>query len=166
MVDTRSRYRNRREPHRVWAALEHYDVARDRQSHETHPVLPREPGVVHAYGERANGAKDPEFFTAKGPYALCGSHVKVRLAVLFREGEDDACSKCVELVRVGVTSRRSGYLSDSRECQSVIQPVLPDAPPVAACARRADHDGPHRASDGAEWNAGPEDYVPARWSSH
>jgi hypothetical protein len=87
------RHRDYRPGRRVWAALERYELRRDWATHEIRQVLPEELGVVHAFGDSNTGIRDPEFFAAEGPYAICGRHVKVRLAVNFASDDDEACPR-------------------------------------------------------------------------
>lgn len=146
---------------RVWAALEGYDVARDWQSHEVHPVLPEELGRIHAFAATETTNRDPEFFAHDGPWAICGGHIKVRLPVSFKP-DDDACARCSELVAAGRTANADPR-PQFEDCRAVVLPDLTGLPQVVACSRRAYHDGPHRSLDGHTWLEGPDDFTPSRW---
>lgn len=151
----------------MWAALEDYDLAREWQSHEVHPKLPVEMGTIHAFGACLTAAKDPEFFDFEGPYAVCGMHVKVRLAIPFpEEPDDDVCTTCAQRVAQGATGppgRGDAYAYS--ECQAVVQPNMEGLPHAVACVKRNHHDPPHRSSDGHIWVDGPKDFTPSRYSS-
>lgn len=149
--------------YRVWAALEHYELKRDWATHELQQILPSELGVVHAFGGGDTGVRDPEYFYADGPYALCGQHVKVRLAIAFPSADEEACPVCVELVAAGRrTSPNNGYYS--RDCDAIVHPAMEGQPEVVSCAMRDDHDPPHRSRNGDTWETGPEDFTPSHYA--
>lgn len=150
--------------HRVWAALERFEIGRDWPTGKRGARLPEVAGTIHAYGDRFTASKEPEYFAADGPYALCGAHVKVRLPVSFQMEEDDACSKCADLVRQGLTrAPRNSHLAPL-PCQAVVRPDLEGLPQVLACVRGEHHEPPHRSTDGSTWDTGPEDLTPGRYS--
>lgn len=152
-----------RRGYRVWAALEHYELKRDWATHDLRQVLPDEMGVMHAFGAGDTAVRDPEFFQAEGPYAVCGEHVKVRLSVDFASDDEEACPRCVELVAAGhKTSPKNGHYPPS-ECDAIVLPAMAGQPAVVSCAQRDDHDPPHRSRDGDTWEAGPEDFTPNRY---
>lgn len=148
---------------RVWAALERYEIRRDWATHEVRQVLPEELGVVHALADSNTGARDPEFFAVEGPYAICGRHVKVRLAVDFSSDDDDACPRCVELVAAGHTFPPNRG-TPRWDCQAVVHPEMAGRPQVVDCALRDDHEPPHRSRAGDTWVSGPEDFTPSSYT--
>lgn len=94
-----------RPTYKVWAAFEHYDWVRDPEGYRD-PVLPEDPGKTHALGQVVhNLSRAPEFFDYRGPVALCGEHVKVRLSIPFDADEEGICKRCAALVREGRTRR-------------------------------------------------------------
>ncbi len=148
-----------RRTRKVWAALEHYDTRRDQQGFRD-PVLPVQTGTVHAFGAAPWGdGRQPEFFDHDGPFAVCGTHVKVRLGVAFDSEDEDSCARCVDLVAKGLTARRphgpSVYL-----CTATVRPDLPGYSQVVACHLPEDHEGAHRG-ERATWREGPDDFTPA-----
>jgi len=152
-----------RSERRLYAALEHYDVVRDWPSHEVHPVLPDELGLVHAFGASSTRVKDPEFFDGDGPMAICGVRVKVRLAIPFPRGTEDVCLACGLLVAQGVSDpapRRTAY-----QCDAVVAPGMEGLPHAVECDRRLHDDPPHRSRDGHTWVNGPEDFTPGQYTS-
>ncbi len=148
---------------RVWAALERYEIRRDWATHEIRQVLPEELGIVHAFGDSNTGARDPEFFAAEGPYAICGRHVKVRLAVDFSSGDEEACPRCVELAAAGHTFPPNRG-TPRWDCQVVVRPEMAGQPQVVLCTLREDHEPPHRSMTGDTWVSGPEDFTPSSYT--
>jgi hypothetical protein len=149
--------------YRVWAALERYELKRDWASHELRHVLPVETGVVHAFGTRDTANRDPEFFHADGPFAICGQHVKVRLPVSFPSDDEEACPRCVELVAQGKTSHpKSEYRMD---CDETVRPEMEGFSQVVTCCLKAAHKGSHRTVEGGTWRDGAEDFTPTDYSA-
>lgn len=89
------------------AALRHYDLARDEVDHKLDPVLPAEPGPVHAIGlepdrhyrperlRRMDRARQPLFSVYSFEYtALCERNVRVILPIEFDTADPDVCPQC------------------------------------------------------------------------
>lgn len=90
------------------AAFRNYDLVRDPVDHLLDPILPEEPGLVHAvvlHTDRKyrphrltalNAMRGPIFASYSGQYeALCGRHVKVILPMPFDTDEDELCPQCL-----------------------------------------------------------------------
>lgn len=114
------------------------------------------PGAVHFYGGSIGS----------GPRAACGT-TRVR-AVLGDEfvPEDEAmakgqCPKCAELVSVGRGFRNPPEEWRSPSCEAYLRLRIDGLVDVQTCRLRDLHSGPHRTFDGAEWDIGVDDYVPA-----
>lgn len=143
----------------MWASLERFERQRDRQHHFVDPVLPEEPGTVHAYpGGEPFRLLEPEYFEGEGPRALCGHRVMVRLPIAFNSRDAEACQDCVDLLVRGESHAPGG---GRNPCQAVVQPGGEAEAAAYGCELRDGHRGPHRAADGATWQSGPEDFVPA-----
>ena len=148
--------RFRRRTYATWAALERYDLPRDAQGYRE-PALPAEPGTVHAFRQGVPAdSREPEFFDARGPFALCGRHVKVRLAVEFSADDEAVCEQCAALVRSGQVHRRG----PSYDCGAIVRPDMDGFPGVIDCQRPDGHDGPH-SGGGGTWQFGPDDFTPS-----
>ncbi|MFT4202180.1 hypothetical protein [Gordonia sp. (in: high G+C Gram-positive bacteria)] len=87
------------------AALRHYDLARDPVDHGLDPVLPAEPGPVHAldlepdrvYRRHAHldNNRSVVFSEWSGTYtALCERIVRVILPMPFDTADPDVCPQC------------------------------------------------------------------------
>jgi hypothetical protein len=77
-----------------------YDVQRDSVDHRLEPVLPAEPGPVHAVPVSPRDKRTlrgPEFLDPELGYAtaVCGTTVKVVLPQSFDPGDEDSCRRCV-----------------------------------------------------------------------
>lgn len=121
-------------------------------------MLPAEPGEVHALGHTVyNESRMPEFFEYRGPFALCGEHVKVRLSVPFDAEEADVCARCAALVREGRTRRPVSF--PRWECGATVRPDLDGYSQMVSCLLDDGHSGPHRG-EGATWHFGADDFTP------
>jgi hypothetical protein len=81
------------------SGLTRYDVERDPVDHRLEPVLPAEPGPVHAVPVSPRDKRvlrAPEFLDPELGYAtaVCGTTVKVVLPMTFDAGDEDSCSRC------------------------------------------------------------------------
>ena len=72
------------------------------------------------------------------------------------------CRRCAELVAdgKGFRSPPEPYYR-SYVCEAYLRVRIDGAVTVKDCSLRDFHTGPHRARDGAEWEIGVDDYVPA-----
>lgn len=146
-------------PYRYFAALERFEVTRNTVTGRPEKGLPEEPGTVHAMRLRPTpDTRSAEYFDARGPFALCGDHVKVRLPVTFRGDEDDVCPGCAGRVAEGAT--RAPQAEYVYFCGAVVLPDLPGFSQAVSCSLRASHTGPHRTREGGTWMLGPEDFTP------
>lgn len=116
------------------------------------------PGSVHFYSGPVNS----------GPFAACGT-TKVR-AVLGDEfkpaepgdkaAESGQCPKCAELVADGKGFRTPPQYR-SYFCEAYLRVRIDGRAEVQDCSLRDFHRGAHRTRDGATWDIGFDDYVPA-----
>jgi hypothetical protein len=142
-----------------------------------------DPGLVHAIdpvgtwdGDPWNGRVEPgavHFYSGpvgSGPYAACGT-AKVR-AVLgdeFVPEEPEVatsrgqCPKCAQIVADG-----RGFRSPPQDrayrsyfCDAYLRVRIDGRIEVQDCSLRDFHNGPHRTRDGATWDIGFDDFVPA-----
>lgn len=115
------------------------------------------PGAVHFYGGPIGS----------GPYAACGT-TQVR-AVLGDEfvPDDEAvakgqCPKCAEPVAAGKGFRNPPQERPDPFCHAFLRLKIDGRVVVEDCRRLGDcHRGPHTTFDGATWDIGLDDYVPA-----
>jgi hypothetical protein len=114
------------------------------------------PGAVHFYDGPINS----------GPIAACG-YAKVR-AVLgdeFMAADDPAaagqCPKCAAAVAEGKGFRTPPHERRSYWCDEYLRLRVDGRVVVKDCCLRDFHGGRHRTLDGATWEHGVEDYVPA-----
>ena len=158
-------------PHVMRVAHEHISGKRDMRTMVRYKVVADEPGPAHAIdaagtregdpwrGEEAPGAN--KFYDHQGPHAACGAQVKVVMGNAFDAEQDDACPKCAELVAAGKGFRTSPHERRSPFCDSFLRLRVDGRVIVEQCRLRDYHSGPHRTFDGATWDAGAVDYVPA-----
>lgn len=106
--------------------------------------------------------------TNSGPSAACGwMHMRAVLGDEFVPADDpdsaSQCRRCAESVAEGkgfrTPPRERGYRPSF--CEASLRVRVDGRVTVKDCSRRGYHDRPHRARDGAEWDIGVEDYVPA-----
>lgn len=142
-------------------------------------VLFDHPGPVHAIDAAGTWDGDPwrgevvpgavRFYDAPssgGPFAACG-YVKVR-AVLgdeFVPADDPAaagqCPVCAAAVAEGKGFRTPPHERRSDWCEEYLSLRVHGRVVVMDCCLRDFHDGRHRTLDGATWEHGFTDYVPA-----
>ncbi|MFQ6172556.1 hypothetical protein ACK8HX_13185 [Oryzobacter sp. R7] len=155
----RGRRPDDRGAYRYFAALERFDLTRNPATGLREERLPDELGAIHAMRLRETpDTRREAYFEARGPFALCGTHVKVRLPVTFRGEEDEACPGCAKRVAEGATRapQAEGYYA----CEAVVLPDLPGFSGAVSCFLPDRHDGPHRTREGGTWTSGPEDFTP------
>lgn len=151
---------------------------RDAQGNREKRLLPN-PGPVHAIdaegtwdGDPWNGEVVPgavHFFGGamnSGPRAACGqSHIRAVLGDEFVPQDEPAkagqCPKCAELVAEGKGFRNPPGDWYDPFCSRYLQVNIDGAVEVQNCSLRGDHRGPHRTRDGATWDIGFDDFVPA-----
>lgn len=155
----RGRRPDDRGAYRYFAALERFDLTRNSKTGLREERLPAEVGTIHAMRLRETpDTRREAFFDARGPFALCGDHVKVRLAVPFRGEEEGACPRCARRVAQGLI--RPPQAEGSFPCEAVVLPGLPGFSAAVSCFLPERHDGPHRTREGGTWTSGPEDFTP------
>jgi hypothetical protein len=140
-----------------------------------------DPGVVHAIdlvGTRDGDLWSSEvvpgevhFFdgtTNSGPTAACGRvHMRAVLGDEFVPEQDPVgagqCPRCAELVATD-----KGFRNPPRDdwwydpfCSKFLRVRIDGNVEVQDCSLRSDHRGPHRTRDGATWDTGFDDFVPA-----
>lgn len=145
----------------MFAALEKYDVRKNRIGGWAEQQLPEELGTVHAfasYRASRSPSKQPEFFEGvDGLVCVCGRRIKVRLAVAFDVEDPDACVDCVELVNSGVNRNHDYWYHAPSRCGDL---VMVDGV-TYTCSRRFPHGrDSHRSNNGATWESGPNDWTP------
>jgi hypothetical protein len=107
------------------------------------------------------------FYEHPGPYAACGSRLRVVMSEPFVADRPDACPKCVVLFGQGKAFRnppRDWWERDPYFCEEYLRLPAEDGDrgvTVLECRERYSHRGLHRTSDGATWESGADDYVPA-----
>jgi hypothetical protein len=85
----------------------------------------------------------------------------------FVADRPDACPKCVVLFGQGKAFRnppRDWWERDPYFCEEYLRLPAEDGDrgvTVLECRERYSHRGPHRTSEGATWESGADDYVPA-----
>lgn len=116
------------------------------------------PGAVHFYGKAINS----------GPPAACGwAHMRAVLGDEFVPADDPAranqCPRCAMAVAEGKGFRDPPHEREHRSyfCEAYLRVRIDGKVTVKDCSLRDFHNGPHRARDGAEWDAGIDDYAPA-----
>jgi hypothetical protein len=114
------------------------------------------PGAVHFFGGAMN----------TGPRAACGRmHMRAVLGDEFVPDEDDPvkagqCPKCAELVAEG-KGFRSPPGSYDPFCHAFLHVKINGQVETQNCKLTGHHRGVHRTRDGATWNIGFDDFVPA-----
>lgn len=113
------------------------------------------PGAVHFFGGPLNS----------GPTAACGwMHMRAVLGDEFVPADDPRaagqCPRCATLVAEG-KGFRSPPGSYDPFCYAYLQVRIDRDIEVQECSLRGDHRGPHRTRDGATWDLGFDDFVPA-----
>jgi hypothetical protein len=172
-------FRDRFRPTSPIMRVAHAEVGagRDRQGNREKRLLAN-PGLVHAIdlngtwdGDRWRGAVVPgavHFFGGpinSGPRAACGRmHMRAVLGDEFvpadepeREGQ---CPRCALVVREdrGFRSRPGSY---DPFCHAYLSVKIDGQVEVQNCFLSGSHRGPHRTRDGATWDIGYDDFVPA-----
>ena len=146
---------------------------RDSQTGTRYKALLDDPGVVHAIDAAGTWDGDPwrgreapgdaHFYDVGGPYAACGVKVRAVLGDRFdpKDGDRALCPRCAELVAGGKGFRTPPHERRSYFCEAYVRLKVGGRVIVGECRLRAFHDGKHRTFDGATWERGAEDYVPA-----
>lgn len=139
------------------------------------------PGVVHAIDAAGTNDGDPwsgeivpsavyfyEGPANSGPPAACGwVHMRAVLGDEFIPADDPAkagqCARCATAVAEGTGFRRPPHERPIRSyvCETFLRISIDGQVVVDYCSLRDVHQGPHRTHDGAEWDVGLDDYVPA-----
>lgn len=151
------------------------DAARNRVT-----LLLNEPGIVHAIDAAGTNDGDPwrevvpgavHFFGGamnSGPPAACGwQHMRAVLGDEFVPADDpvrsNQCPRCAAVVADGKGFRTPPHEREHRSyfCDVCLRIRIDGSVTVKDCSRRDFHNGPHRARDGAEWDIGVDDHVPA-----
>lgn len=87
-------------PPRLMVGLTAYSLARDPISRCWYPVIPDDPGVIHAIRPAAAEPwlTDPYFIEDTNDYraGICGALVKVVVPLSFKPKEAGACPECLE----------------------------------------------------------------------
>lgn len=119
------------------------------------------PGAAHFYGGPVNS----------GPFAACGTtQVRAVLGDEFKPTDpadktavEGQCPKCAELVAEGKGFRPPPHEREhhSTFCEEDLRLRIDGGVEVQDCSMRDFHRGPHRTRDGATWEIGFDDYVPA-----
>lgn len=94
------------------------------------------------------------------------AHMRAVLGDKFVPSDDpersNQCARCAAIVANGAGFRDwPGYARGAYFCERYLRLRIDGKLAVKDCRLRDSHDGPHRASDGAEWMVGVDDYVPA-----
>lgn len=114
------------------AALTRYDLARADEDHRLDPVLPENPGRVHAIDLKPHRSyQDAQLdwfanrreiaFDRYGWTAECGARVKVAMPFDFNTGDEDACPGCKHWLELKAADpgeyrkRRAEYRRDQLE---------------------------------------------------
>lgn len=166
-------------PHVMRIAHPRVGATRDTAGNKVKQVL-ENPGVVHAIDAAGTRDGDPwrgemapgevHFFdgvTNSGPPAACGHvHMRAVLGDEFVPADDPLlagqCSRCAAMVADGKGYRRPpDPYGRSHFCEAYLRVRVDERVAVKDCCLRDFHDGVHRARDGAEWDLGVDDYVPA-----
>lgn len=114
------------------------------------------PGAVHFFGGAMNS----------GPPAACGrSHMRAVLGDEFVPDEDDPakagqCPRCAQVVADG-RGFRSPPGSYDPFCHAFLHVKINGQVEVQNCKLSGQHRGLHRTRDGATWDIGFDDFVPA-----
>lgn len=104
------------------------------------------------------------FYDHMGPYAACGVQVKVVMGDQLVPADEAAagqCPKCAELVAAGRPFRTPPHERAPYLCEAYLRLSVDGRVTVEECRLRDFHQGPHRTFDGATWDIGLEDYIPA-----
>lgn len=172
----RDRYKLAQQVMRV--AHERVGAGRDAQGNREKRLLP-DPGLVHAIdltgtrdgdpwrGEVVTGAT--HFFGGamnSGPTAACGRpHMRAVLGDEFVPDEEDTarssqCPRCAQVVADGRGFRSPPGFYDPF-CHAFIHVKINGEVEVQNCSLRGEHWGLHRTRDGATWDVGFDDFMPA-----
>lgn len=116
------------------------------------------PGATHFYSGPANS----------GPFAACNTtRVRVVLGEEFEPADpadsaavDGQCQLCAKLVANG-SGFRTPPSYDPYYCEAYLRLQVDGRTEVHECSLRDFHRGHHRTRDGATWDVGLDDYVPA-----
>lgn len=166
-------------PHIMRIAHARITGGRDAMRNRVSMLLP-DPGLVHAIDAAGTRDGDPwggevvpgavHFFGGpmdSGPTAACGwMHMRAVLGEEFVPADDPArenqCPRCAAIAADGKGFRNppDPYYR-SFFCERYLRVRIDGVVTVKDCSLRDLHDGPHRARDGAEWEIGGDDYVPA-----
>lgn len=124
------------------------------------------PGAVHFFGGPVNS----------GPFAACGTtNVRAVLGDEFEPADpgdktaaEGQCPKCAELVADGEGFRTPPHEREYRSyfCEAYLRLRIEGRVEVQDCSLREFHRGPHRTRDGATWEIGFDDYVPAPFDAN
>lgn len=86
--------------HKHLVGLTAYALARDAVSRKWHPVIPDDPGIIHAIRPTITEPTitEPYFIEDTQHYraGLCGALVKVVVPLSFKPTETGACPECLE----------------------------------------------------------------------
>ena len=167
-------------PHMMRIAHARVTSGRDVFGHRAKRLLDN-PGVVHAIDAAGTNDGDPwagqivpgavVFYDGpmnSGPTAACGwAHMRAVLGDEFVPADDpaeaDQCSRCASAVAEGKGFRTPPHERPIRSyfCETYLRIRIDGQVVVEDCSLRDFHTGPHRTRDGAEWDIGVDDYVPA-----
>lgn len=173
-----SRAVRRPQPHVMRVAHERVTGARDAQGNRVKALMSN-PGLVHAMDAVGTRDGDPwsgevvpgavHFFDGpinSGPTAACGRvHMRAVLGDEFVSADEPRaaghCPKCAELVAEGKGFRNPPGEWYDPFCHAYLHVKINGEVEVQDCFLRSDHRGPHRTRDGATWDLGFDDFVPA-----
>ena len=177
LLGARPRSGRQLKPHVMRIAHDRVDAGRDAQGNREKRLL-ADPGLTHAMdaegtwdGDPWNGEVVPgavHFFGGpmnSGPSAACGrAHMRALLGDAFVPADDPVrarqCPKCAALVAEG-KGFRSPPGSYDPFCHAYMHVKIDGQVEVQDCFLRGEHRGPHRTRDGATWDIGFDDFVPA-----
>lgn len=174
---TASRAVRRQTPHVMRITHAHVTAGRDAVGNREKRLLPN-PGPVHAMDAVGTWDGDPwsgdvmpgavHFFGGpmnSGPRAACGRpHMRALLGAEFVPAEDPTeagqCPRCAELVAEGKGWREPPGSFDPF-CHASLHVKIDGKVEVQECRLSGQHRGLHRTRDGATWDVGFDDFVPA-----
>lgn len=165
------------EAHLIRIAHVRHSGKRNMRTMDWHKVLADDPGPDHAIDAAGTREGDPwrgraapgeyKFFDFAGPHAVCGARVKVLMGDEFVPEDEAAaagqCPRCAELVAEGRGFRTSPHERAHRSyfCEAYLRVRVDGRIAVQECSLRDFHGGAHRTRDGATWDVGFDDFVPA-----
>lgn len=174
---TASRLVRKPKPHVMRVAHERVGAGRDAAGNREKRLLAN-PGLVHAMDMVGTWDGDPwsgevvpgavHFFGGpinSGPRAACGrSHMRAVLGDEFVPADDPRtkgqCPRCAELVAEGKGFRNPPRSYDPF-CHAYLHVKIDGQVEVQNCSLSGQHRGLHRTREGATWDVGFDDFVPA-----